>query len=137
MAGYVISALNMNIQRHHFRHVWNSFLTAFGFLLSPLSWWNDAVVNMPMAYLFSVPFTALDKRLFLPALLVGYWLTNLIGLVLMHHGIAGLARARQEKAKKVEWLKDLAVTAAYTLLIVGLVLIGWIKPHVEYLEHFR
>ena len=49
------------------------FLLTVGFILSPLSWWNDAVVNIPISYLLSLPFSLVDERLYLPAFIAIYW----------------------------------------------------------------
>lgn len=101
-----------------------------GFLLSPLSWWNDAFVNIPLAYLFAIPFSLVSKSLHLPALILGYWLTNIIGLVLMHIGARKLSDGRMPP---VEWKSTIAVGVGYTALIVGLALSGILKAPWEYL----
>jgi hypothetical protein len=60
-----------------------SFLVAIiGFILSPLSWWNDLFVNIPLAYLFAIPFGWISKQYFLPSLIVGFGL--LLSLVLFY-----------------------------------------------------
>jgi len=64
-----------------------SVLFIIGYMLSPLSWWNDIFVNIPLAYVFALPFGFISRNLFLPAMVVGYWITNIIGLALMHHGV--------------------------------------------------
>ena len=112
------------------RRAWWSLMGIMGFLLSPLSWWNDLVVNVPLAYLFSWPFTLVSERLFLPAFLLGYWLTNLLGLLALHASVRTMAVTPKaiEAAKQDSLLKDLLVTSLYTLILVGLVLAGWLKP---------
>lgn len=95
-----------------------------GYLLSPLSWWNDLLINIPLAYLFAMPFTFLSRDLFLPAMVLGYWLTNVLGFVLMHWGFSEL----REKENRREMSKDLAISLVYTLLVVILILAGWIQP---------
>ncbi len=42
------------------------------------------LVNVPLAYLFSWPFSAMHEQLFVPSFIIGYWLTNLLGLVMLH-----------------------------------------------------
>src|SRR5689334_14824215 len=81
------------------RRLTGSFLAAIGFMLSPLSWWNDAFVNLPLAlafaWLLSWPFAKSWKEtVFNVSVIVGYWLTNVLGFVLMHKG------ARQIAAKE-------------------------------------
>jgi hypothetical protein len=109
----------------------NSGLAMIGFLLSPLSWWNDLVVNIPLAYAFSWPFSLLSVRLFLPAFVTGYWLTNLLGFVLLHRGLSGLLDKEQRSTWNVK--RDLLVSAGYTLLILLCGLLGWIKSPAELL----
>jgi hypothetical protein len=58
-------------------------LATVGFILSPLSWWNDLLVNVPLAYAFATVVGLFARDLFVPALLVGYWLTNVVGFVLL------------------------------------------------------
>lgn len=100
-----------------------------GFLLSPLSWWNDAFVNLPLAYLFAIPFGWISKGLFLPALVMGYWLTNVVGLVLMHTGVQRLADGH---LPPIKWKSTIMVSLAYTILLAALVLSGWLKTPWEY-----
>jgi len=55
-------------------------LITIGYILSPLSWWNDSFVNIPIAYLFGCLFTLISPKLFLPSMIIGYWITNVVGL---------------------------------------------------------
>ena len=96
------------------------FLLTVGFILSPLSWWNDAVVNIPISYLLSLPFSLVDERLFLPAFIAIYWLTNVVGLVMMHMGGRGLLNQPIDHPLR----HSLFISLAYTLLILLLVLTG-------------
>lgn len=106
------------------RRIFNGFLTLTGYILSPLSWWNDLVVNIPLAYVFSCPFALLGEQFFLPAFIFGYWLTNLAGLVLLHRGISGLLN---KEGRKHSWLKDVVISMAYTIIIILIVITGLIK----------
>ncbi len=84
------------------RAIQGGLLATIGFILSPLSWWNDLLVNIPLAYLFAWPFGALNERLFLPALVFGYWLTNIIGMLLLHAGLKKtFASRRKERFRQV------------------------------------
>jgi hypothetical protein len=47
-------------------------LVTIGFLFSPLSWWNDLFVNVPLAAAFAWIFAALCRPAFEPALVIGY-----------------------------------------------------------------
>ena len=96
-----------------------------GYLLSPLTWWNDAVVNLPLAWAIASSVSWLHPPLFTPALVVAYWGTNLLGLLMMGVGSAG-ATDRRPGPKLLRSL--LIGSAAYTGLIVLLVWLGWIRP---------
>jgi len=75
-----------------------SFLGFIGFLLSPLSWWNDAFVNVPLAYLGAWLISLFYKPGFAAAFVFCYWLTNILGLFLMHKGVC---RAMQKSCSAV------------------------------------
>ena len=105
------------------RQIANSVIAIIGYILSPLSWWNDMFVNVPLAYAFSWIFTVLDQRLFLPAFVLGYWLSNLLGFILLHHGAAGLVEHRKSS---MTLRHTIIVTIIYTLIIVVLAWLGWI-----------
>lgn len=114
------------------RKVTGSFLAVAGYLLSPLSWWNDAFINLPLAVLFAWMVSVLYKPAFEAAVVVGYWLTNVAGFVLMHKGTQKLMRAEDKPYGRRDFLKDLAVSLAYTGLILLLLRLGVLKPLQNY-----
>lgn len=101
-------------------------LVAIGYLLSPLSWWNDLFVNLPLSWLIARPFGWISGRLFLPAMVVAYWATNIAGLVLLHLGVAGLNGRRRHESLLRESLSVLGLSALYTALLVALWVRGWL-----------
>ena len=112
----------------------NGFISTVGYLLSPLSWWNDLFVNIPLAYGFAFLFGLISKNLFYPMIVIGYWLTNIIGLILMHVGIKGLLKVKENNYSKKELLKDIIFSILYTLIIIVLIKIGWLKFPTEYFK---
>jgi hypothetical protein len=44
------------------RKIKGGILVTLGFLLSPVSWWNDIFVNIPLAYIFALPFGFMRNR---------------------------------------------------------------------------
>jgi hypothetical protein len=68
-----------------------SVLAVVGYLLSPLSWWNDLFINIPLAYLFASLCGMLSASFFMPCMVLGYWLTNIAGLILLHKGAVKIA----------------------------------------------
>lgn len=105
-----------------------------GYILSPLSWWNDAVVNLPLAYAFGSLCALFNRELFLPATVFGYWLTNVAGFILMHHGISDTLRHNQSPCTKKNLIKYLFISLAYTLFILCLVRTGWMRFPLEYFK---
>ena len=61
-----------------------------GWILSPFTWWNDAFVNLPLAYLAAGLFNKSFPGKFLIIFLAFYWLTNFLGVLLMYIGASGL-----------------------------------------------
>jgi hypothetical protein len=113
-----------------------SLLALVGYILSPLSWWNDAFVNVPLAYVFAWLVSIFSRRLFGPSFVVGYWLTNIIGLVMMHKGICQMIR--QEYCEPANLRKrlihDLLISIGYTGVIILLVKFNIIRPLGEYFK---
>jgi hypothetical protein len=104
----------------------NRTLVGFvGFMLSPLSWWNDAFVNLPIAYVLALPFSLIGEGWFLPALVAGYWLTNVAGLLLLHWSLTG---AGTPGIRRSQWVRSVLAALAYTGIIAALALAGVLKP---------
>ena len=116
------------------RRLLDIFLAVTGYILSPLTWWNDLLINIPLAYALSWPFSLIRASLFLPAFIVSYWLTNLCGLWLMYYA------ARDLRHQPVTWTtlrNSVLISVAYTLLIVALVVAGWIESPAVLFEHYQ
>ena len=99
-----------------------------GYLLSPLSWWNDAFVNVPLALLFAWIISWFVPSCFAGSFVVGYWLTNILGLVLMHHGGTTMVHGEPVRFTRRDWVKYLLISIGYTLLIVILLRLGILQP---------
>lgn len=103
-----------------------------GFLLSPLSWWNDLFVNVPLALVFAWAVSWVHAPLFTASFIVGYWLTNVLGFVLMHKGAKVVWAEQSASSPRKEIAKGLVISFIYTLLIVALVKLKWIEPLPNY-----
>ena len=115
------------------RKIQGGVLGLIGFLLSPLSWWNDAFVNLPLALAFAWVISLFYRPAFEAAVIIGYWLTNLLGFVLMHKGGQKmLAQAQPKLYSRADLLRDLAVSLIYTLLIVVLLKLKILQPITNY-----
>ena len=107
-------------------------LAIIGYLLSPLSWWNDIFINIPLAYAFAFPFGLISKTLFLPMMIIGYWITNVIGFMMLHQGTKKILSKNKNKYTKKELSKDMITSIIYALIVVIFVEMGWLKFPMEY-----
>ena len=116
------------------RRSYGGIAVLIGFILSPLSWWNDLIVNIPLSYIFAFPFGLISKRLFVPMFILGYWLSNVLGFYLMHHGVKSVV-STDVKSKSVtkELMQNFAVSLLYTFLILLLLKLGIVRFPSEYL----
>jgi hypothetical protein len=114
------------------RRVQGGILAVVGFMLSPLSWWNDLFVNLPLALVFAWIVSLFYKPAFNTSVLIGYWLTNVLGFILMHKGAAKLISSQQKKYSWKDLLRDVGISLLYTALIVVLIKIGILKPIAAY-----
>ena len=103
-------------------------LALIGYMLSPLSWWNDLFVNVPLALVFAWVVSLAYRPAFEPSLIVGYWLTNVLGLVLMHKGAQKVLAAEDRKYTRRDLLRDVGISLLYTGLILVLLWLGILKP---------
>ena len=106
-----MTRINDNLRRL----AWGSLFVT-GFILSPISWWNDAVVNLPIAYLAAQLAAIFDQRLFLFAFVGTYWATNLVGLISMHVSARKLLRKTEPR---ISLGRFAPISLLYTLLIVA------------------
>ena len=106
-----------------------------GFTLSPLSWWNDLFVNVPLAFAFAWVVSLFYKPAFEVACVVGYWLTNVLGLMLMHKAAKRIVAADEppERYSRSDLLRDVAISLLYTLLIVVLIRFKITQPIANFL----
>ena len=91
-----------------------------GYILSPLSAWNDAFVNVPIALLFSRLFERLGLSPWL-GFQAGYTLSNVAGLALLYAGArgvrgGGLTRREAAKALLLGFLYSLAASIILSFL---------------------
>lgn len=106
------------------RRFWGGGLVVVGYLLSPLCWWNDLIINLPLAlgfgYLASRPF----PNVLVPMTGVGYWLTNIIGFVLMQQGtVTVLQKDSTDTSQSLR--NGLITSTVYTIAIVVLIGTGF------------
>ena len=108
------------------------FLATAGYILSPLSWWNDLYVNLPIAYGMAWTASLIDSRLFAGALVFSYWATNILGLIMLHKGLAPGGTGGTKNRFWIMMAQDLAISIIYTAVIVLLMFLGILKMPQEY-----
>jgi len=116
------------------RKVGGGILVVIGFMLSPLSWWNDLFVNVPLALGFAWVVSLFYKPAFEASLILGYWLTNLVGFVLMHKGAQKMFKEKDRGYSRKAFLRDVGISLLYTGLIVALIKLGVLKPIANYFK---
>jgi hypothetical protein len=116
------------------RKISGSVLATIGYLLSPLSWWNDAFVNIPLALLFAWLVSFVYKPVFGAGLIIGYWLTNVLGLVLLHKGARQMLSEKPLPGSRRELWTDVIVSVIYTGVIIALIKLEILKPFAGYFK---
>ena len=116
------------------RKVTGGVVAVVGFMLSPLSWWNDLFVNVPLALAFAWLVSLAYKPAFTGALVFGYWLTNIAGFILLHKGAQQMVTSVPRRYTRRDLLRDVVVSLAYTGLIIALVQFGVLKPISDYVK---
>jgi|GEM_PF-417952 hypothetical protein len=98
------------------------FFLVIGYLLSPLCWWNDLFFNLPVAYGFGYLCSLFSHDLLMPCTILGYWLSNIAGILLMQAGAVDVFQTHaQERNLKRELFMGLASSTCYTLIILCLI----------------
>jgi len=118
------------------RKIISGTIGVLGFLLSPVSWWNDLVVNFPLSYIMAIPFGLISRNLFLPMFIVSYWVTNILGLILMHVGVRGVVK-NSPKITNKELITTIIFCVIYSLVITILVQSGILKLPQDILDKIR
>ena len=104
-----------------------TFLVSFGYLLSPLSWWNDLFFNLPIAYGFAYSFNWMFSDAFFLLTVVGYWLSNILGSLMMQWGTLNLFFEDRQSNLKRDLVLGLAGSTLYTVVIVLLLYFNLIQ----------
>jgi hypothetical protein len=104
-------------------------------MLSPLSWWNDLFVNLPLAIGAAWLVAWVYPPAFKSAVVLAYWLTNVLGFVLMHKGAQQmLAKGEAKPYGRRDVIWGLSVSLGYTLLLVVLLRLKILPPLHHYFE---
>lgn len=104
-----------------FKKLRGGFLLVIGFMLSPLSWWNDLFFNLPIAYFFGYVCSLVYADLLVPCAIAGYWVSNIAGIFLMQLGAVDILQNQpKQRNLKQELLTGVISSSAYTIVILAL-----------------
>ena len=108
--------------RPSWKKIGGGLLFAIGWLLSPLCWWNDLIFNLPVAYGVGYLCHWIAADWFLPGTILGYWLSNLLGILLMQMGAIAVFQApAQERNLKQELFFGVVSSSLFTVGILLLI----------------
>ena len=113
------------------RRAQGSVLAFIGFMLSPLSWWNDHFVNVPIALVLAWSVALFWPAGFATSFVIAYWLTNVAGLWLLHLGVRRMSTT-ETVVKPGVLRKTLLVSLLYTVLLIALVQWRLLQPPPAY-----
>lgn len=104
-----------------FKYLRSGTLVGLGYMLSPLSWWNDVFFNLPIALVFGYSVSWLNPHWFVPGTLIGYWLSNVLGMVMMQFGAMDIVLSEdQQNVTRDAWIGFGSATL-YTVAVAALV----------------
>lgn len=90
-------------------------------MLSPLSWWNDVFFNLPIALVVGYGASWLQPHWFFPGTVIGYWLSNVVGMVMLQFGASDALRQNASSHWQRELLWGFGGATLYTLVGTALV----------------
>ncbi|MDD4873186.1 MAG: hypothetical protein PHR77_21745 [Kiritimatiellae bacterium] len=110
-------------------------MATVGYLLSPLSWWNDLYINVPIAYALAWLVSFFDKKIFGVAMVFFYWMSNLAGLLLLHKGITVVVKEEQTVGQlRRRVFLDVILSFVYSGILALLVYTGILKHPEDYFK---
>lgn len=77
----------------------NGIIFYIGWVLSPLTWWNDQFVNIPLSYLLANLLLSIFPLQFKWLVIISYYFTNLLGILFMYLGGRNLIISFRDKVK--------------------------------------
>jgi len=96
-------------------------LMSIGYMLSPLSWWNDLFFNLPIALAFGYCVSWLNPQWFIPGTVIGYWLSNVLGIVMMQFGTIDIFLPDEKRNTTRDILLGCGGATLYTVVVAALV----------------
>ena len=110
-----------------FKKLRGGALVSLGYMLSPLSWWNDLFFNLPLPSSLATARAGFNSSWFVPGTVIGYWLSNVVGIVMMQFGAGEILSREENRNLKRDLLLGLGGATLYTLVVAALVYLKVLK----------
>ena len=98
-----------------------SLFVGIGYMLSPLSWWNDVFFNLPIALLFAYLISWIKPDWFFQFTVIGYWLSNVLGIAMMQMGAMDMFFDEEKRNLKRDLVLGFGGSTVYTIVVASLV----------------
>jgi len=98
-------------------------ITFIGLMLSPVTWWNDPFINIPLSYIFATIASYFFPKIFSISFVIFYWFTNILGIYMFYYGSKGLINI-----SPINKWKQILTILLYTIILIMLSFSGIIKP---------
>ena len=95
-----------------------------GWLLSPLTSWNDVFVNIPLAYILSRVFIKAFHTDFVITLLAAYWFTNILGIVMMMASGQSIFRDKANRTRELAIILGTLIVYSLLMIVIGNIVKG-------------
>jgi hypothetical protein len=95
-------------------------------MLSPFTWWNDLFINIPISYLLASIVSFFYPESFIYATVVFYWLTNILGILLMFKGAKELVVQKKINHRKI--ILTVVFMIIYSIILVVLERTNLLRP---------
>jgi len=105
-----------------------------GWLLSPLTWWNDAFINIPLSYLMANLLFYTTHLSFMWLVLGSYWFTNVLGIFFMYFSGRHLILSAKNRIKAAIFLT--AFLIIYSVIMIHLDKQGRLLPFGAFFEKY-
>ncbi|HIQ23782.1 MAG TPA: hypothetical protein EYH50_01875 [Pyrodictium delaneyi] len=106
------------LQQGSKRLAW-ALLALVGYILSPLSWWNDVFVNVPIALTTAWLLNTLLGVNKAVGFYIGYMASNILGLYLLALGVSGAAAKRIDRQTLAKIMVMGAIYTLAAMLVLG------------------
>lgn len=101
------------------KRILNRVMFVLGWLLSPFTLWNDAIINIPLAYLSANIVVRFFPTDFAFTVVVFYWLSNILGIAIMYAAGRPIMRNREDLPREIFIFLTTIIVYSVVILILG------------------